>query len=237
MGVARSSRYRVPCFHAGNSPTLPQLPVLPLCFFSGTRFALPEWRPGHSRVADFPYDAIVTFTVHTALFTAVFMTSVVTFAEPISQFDASQERARKEYEAAMARIGAVSKADQQECARQTGPAAKACTIQADGKRFASQQEAKLALARARDQHEGSETDPKKAAAAGKRHAKAEYGVAKARLKQDCNLANAQCSKLKDAEAQECKKDVGARYAIASDAASAAYARAIAKADARLMGER
>jgi hypothetical protein len=92
---------------------------------------------------------------------------VVTFAEPISQFDASQERARKEYEAAVARIDAVSKADQLACAWQTGPAAKACTIQADGKRFASQEDAKLALARARDQHELSKNDLKKTAGAKK----------------------------------------------------------------------
>lgn len=69
--------------------------------------------------------------------------------------------ARKDYEAAMAKIAAVSKADQTECAKQASPAAKACTIQANGKRTASEEGAKLALARAREQHPASKQEQEK----------------------------------------------------------------------------
>ena len=167
MGVLRSRLYSVPCFHTGNSPTLPQLPVPLLCIVSGIRFVPPEGWPGHSRVADFQSDSIVTFTVPIVLFTSVLMTSAFALAAPVSQFDAAQELARKDYEAAMARIASVSKADQLECARQAGPAAKACTIQADGKRDAAEEEAKSMLAHAREQPPASKKDQEAAAAAGK----------------------------------------------------------------------
>lgn len=159
------------------------------------------------------------------------MVSVWAFAAPVSQFDAAQEMARKDYEAAMARIASVSKADQLECAKHAGPAAKACTIQADGKRDAAEEEAKLALTRAREQPPASKKDQEKAAAAGKRKAKTEYGVAKARVKRDRNLAHLECGKLKQAEERLCKKEVNGRYAVGNDFASAVYARALAKAQA------
>jgi len=190
------------------------------------------WKSGPEQAAYlFQTDAIMRYTLQTTLLTAILMVSVWAFAAPVSQFDAVQEMARKDYEAAMAGIASVSKADQFECAKQAGPAAKACTIQADGKRDAAEEEAKLALARARQQIPALKSDQEKAAAAGKRKAKVEYGVAKARIKRDRNLANAECSKLKKDEGRRCKKEVNDRYAIASDFASAAHVRAIAKADA------
>lgn len=161
------------------------------------------------------------------------MANVCAFAEPTSQFDAAQERARKDYELAMAKIDAVSKADQAECAKHVGPAAKACTIQADGKRDAAQEEAKLALARARDNQPTSKMEQVKAAAKEKRQAKVAYGVAQARITNNRNLANAQCSKLKNDDEQQCRDDVHARYTEASDSATSRYARALAKAQALL----
>jgi len=103
------------------------------------------------------------------------MASVWAFAAPVSQFDAAPEIARKDYEAAMANIAAVSKADQLECAEQPGPAAKACTIQTDGKRAASDEDAMLLLVRAREQYPASTKYRRKAAKAEKRNAKTEYG--------------------------------------------------------------
>jgi hypothetical protein len=166
-----------------------------------------------------------------ALFTAILAASAWAFAEPASQFDASQERARKDYETTMARIAAVSKADQRQCANQAGPAGKACTIQTNGKREAAEEDAKLALAHAREEQPVSRTDQEKAAAAGKRKAKAAYGVANARIRNNRNLANVQCSKLKKDEEQRCKRDVHARYTTANEDASSAYARALARAQA------
>jgi hypothetical protein len=173
----------------------------------------------------------VRYPLQTALFTAILMVSVRTIAAPVSQFDAAQEMARKDYEAAMAKIAAVRKADQMECAKQAGPALKACTIQTDSKRTASEKDATLLLARAREQHPASKEDQEKAAEAGKRKAKTQYGVAKARIRSDRNLANAECSKLKNAEERQCKKSVSARYTIANDFASSVYARALATAQA------
>lgn len=171
------------------------------------------------------------YTLQTALFTAILTASVWAFAAPVSQFDAAQEMARKDFEAAMAKIATVSKADQLECAKQAGPVAKACTIQIDGKRAASEEDAKLLLARAREQHPASNKDQEKAAEAGKRKAKTEYGVAKARIRNERNLANAECKKLKKAEESQCKKSVNARYTIANNFASSSYDRALVKADA------
>lgn len=169
------------------------------------------------------------YTLLAAIFTALFGVSIVAFAAPVSQFDVAQERARQNFETAMARIAAESKADQAECSQHTGPAAEACAIQAEGKRSAAEEAAKLALAHAREQPPTSMDDPEKAAEAGKRKAKVEYGVAKARIRNNRNRANAQCSKLKAEEDQHCKKQVNARYVKANETAASVYARALATA--------
>ena len=137
--------------------------------------------------------------------------------------------AQKDYQSATAQIAAVNKADMLECSARHGPAAKACEIQADGKRAAAEDQAKLARDRAGAEPLASDDERKKAAEQAARLAKITYGMEKARIASEDNQAHAECKKIKGEERNTCNSEVLLRTSKASREAKESYDYLVKKA--------
>lgn len=164
-----------------------------------------------------------------ALLLALLSASSLAFAEAPGNDGALKAVARKDHQAAMGKIAAENKADIIECGKRSGPAAKACTLQADARRHVAEGEAQGILERAAMSPPVSGEEQQDAARRAARSAKVKYGVAKARIASEHNAALVECAKLKGAERKSCRKDVASRTSDARDRAAAAHARAVQKA--------
>jgi hypothetical protein len=150
-------------------------------------------------------------------------------AAAASMTEQAKEMAQKDYQSAMAKIESGNKADMLECAKRRGPAAKACEIQANGKRAAAEDQAKLARESAGAEPPASDAERKKAAKNATRVAEISYGMDKARIATEAKQAHVQCSELKSEERSKCNAEVALRTDEANREAKSSYDRSVAKA--------
>ena len=147
-------------------------------------------------------------------------------AGAISMTEQAREMAQKDYQSAMAKIASVNKADMLECLKRRGPAAKACEIQANGKRMAAEDHAKLARERAGTEPPASDAERTQAAKNKTRVAKISYGMDKARIAAQDKQAHALCNELKSDERNRCNAEVALRTDEANREAKASYDRSV-----------
>lgn len=140
-----------------------------------------------------------------------------------------KEEARKDLRSPTAKITSVHRAELFNCGMRDGPAAKACEIQAEGKRVAADDQAKQARDLAGAAPPASEEERKKAAKHGRRIAKISVGMDKARITKEDKQARAQCNELKGEERKICNVEVASRTADAHRDAQSTYDRSVAKA--------
>lgn len=143
--------------------------------------------------------------------------------------DQAREMAQKDYQSAIVKIASVTKSDMLECGARHGPAAKACEIQANGKRIAAEDEARLARDRAGAEAPSSDEERQKAAKRGVRVAKISYGMDKARIAKEDKQARAECNELRGEGRITCNSEVASRTAEANRYAKARYDRSVARA--------
>ena len=171
----------------------------------------------------------MTIDPYRALLLAFLTASSLALADGPGHDAVAKAVASKDHQAAMARIASENKADIIQCGRRSGPAAKACALQADAKRQVAEGEAQGMLERAANLPPASSQEQQDAAGRAARSAKVKHGVAKARIASQHNAALVECGKLKGAERSTCRKDVASRTADARDRAAAAHTRAVRKA--------
>ena len=141
----------------------------------------------------------------------------------------AKETAQRNYQSATVKIASVTEVDMLECGTRRGPAAKACEIQANGKRLASEDQAKLARDRASDEVPSSDVEKQKLVKHVGRVAKISYGMDKARIAKEHKQARAQCDELKGDERKTCHLEVASRTDEAKREAKSSYERSVGKA--------
>lgn len=137
----------------------------------------------------------------------------------------ARDMARKDYQAAMAKIRADDSAATEKCRSGSSPAVEACLIQARGKRMRAEQDAKTKLDQAgrtpplRDAEK--KTASQEALNAAKKH---QRDTAKG-IKTEAKEADAECKKLTGGERKTCTSEVAQRRNDARDMADAIYKKA------------
>lgn len=144
---------------------------------------------------------------------------------------AEKALARKDYESAKLKIKAENQAEMDQCAKRTGPMATACTIQAQAKRDAANEDADVMLDRAGRPPPLPDKERGKMSKDARDRAKADYGVAKARVMKTQRAANAACSTLEGDVRKTCMNEVSIRTANAKAQAKYLYKRDMLRAKA------
>jgi hypothetical protein len=149
----------------------------------------------------------------------------------IKDEDAAKAVAQKDYQSARTKIQADDKAAVVNCERYQGSAAKACLIQAHGKRERAESDAKATADRAGRTPPLPDADAQAAAKAEMAKAKDDKKAANRNIAEERKAAIAECSKLEGTERKGCIKDVDARRAEAVDLADAIYKKSVRNAKA------
>ena len=143
----------------------------------------------------------------------------------------ARNMARKDYEAAMAKIRADDSTATEKCRAGTGSAVEACLIQASGKRLRAEQEAKTKLDRAgqipslpKAQAKTASKDAMKSADRDKRRTGDDIDM-------ETKAAEAECKKLTGAALKACNTDVAKRRDEARDMADAMFEKSRSRAKA------
>lgn len=145
--------------------------------------------------------------------------------------DNAKSVARNDYVSAQAKILQDYKSEIDQCSKRTGPAEKACQIQAQAKRKADEEDAKLTVDRAGYSVPLPDQARKKTSDDARKRAKGDYKVAIDKLMQAGRLANAECLKLDGPDRKTCATEVATRTADAKRRTKTNYARDMERAKA------
>lgn len=158
------------------------------------------------------------------------MPSSSTFAQPAT-VDNAKSVAKKDYVSAKGKILQDYKFAIEQCSKWTGPDEKACLIQAQAKREADEEDAKVTVDRAGYSDPLPDKAFKKASDEARERARYAYKVANIKLKQADRSANLECSKLDAQDRKTCATEVARRTTNAKQHAKYNYARDMDRAKA------
>lgn len=144
----------------------------------------------------------------------------------------AQNMARKDHQAAMAKIRSDDSAAIEKCRSGSGPAVEACLIQARGKRMRAEQDAKTKLDQAGRTPPLRDTEKKAASREALNAVKNDQRDTAKGIETETNEADAECKKLLGAERKTCRAEVARRRNDAREMADAIYKKA--RSDAKAM---
>jgi hypothetical protein len=145
--------------------------------------------------------------------------------------DNARSTAKKDYVSAQAKILQDYKYAIDQCSKWTGPGEKACKIQAQAKREADEEDAKLTVDRAGYAIPLPDQARKKASDEARARAKNDHKVAIGKVDRTDRIANTECSKLDGPDRKTCVNEVATRTANAKRQAKYNYAREMDRAKA------
>lgn len=138
---------------------------------------------------------------------------------------------RQDFQSAQSKIQRDYDADMALCGKRSGPAARACALQADGRREREQSEARETMEAIGTREPLPHADMKAASKLALNQARLRNKALKARITEEGRIATAECSSLSGAERKACRQEVKSRTDDAMARARSSNQKAVAKATA------
>lgn len=150
---------------------------------------------------------------------------------PAYSSDSVPRLARQDYQSAQAKIQRDHDADMALCGQRGGPSARACVLQADGRREREQAEARETMEATGISQPLPHADMKAASKLALNQAKLRNKALKAQIAEEGRAATAECSSLAGDARKSCREEVKSRTGDATARARSSNQKAVAKATA------
>ncbi|MET0964581.1 MAG: hypothetical protein ABWY05_17460 [Noviherbaspirillum sp.] len=150
---------------------------------------------------------------------------------PAFALDNAPGLAREDYQSAQAKIQRDHDADMALCGKRSGPAARACTLQADGRRERERSDARETVENAGIPEPLPHEDMKAASKLALNQAKLRNRALKDQIAEEGRLARVECASLSGPARKACHDEVKSRTGDAMARAKSSNQKAVAKATA------